>query len=644
MGNNNYRWEISHIETVDIQDEDADINDIIVFINGAASEIIRIELKKWVSLNYAKQVAINVIKKKILKEGFDFWKLIEEVIKINPISVLLIWKSKEIDWEESRKKYEQFITIPNSERLDILFLSLPNPIYKNIGIDDLDYYWVLPNNSIVRTLSDDSVISIGLAKLATEAYKRGWYNVGICHWDNLVGSDKYGDYKLSPNDYAIMALSLKVKVVGISILASGRNYFVEMLIQRIRELAKYSNIPCPEIIVWGPQATFDKYKTATQLGLNDNQVIEGRAVEAMLKYIDNVTWRRSDYENMDYTDLIDPAFLQLPSIKNSSITIGLNVISTWWKSCIGHQACDYCTAYFLGHKIDIPFSKIKQQIDLFYDYWFRTLESNDNFINLAKTEERERFLEIAEYAQNKWMMISLLLTRPDVLASVSLYDLKRIKNSWVRNIFLWIESWNAKTIKAMWRSNNPGHYFKLVEKACEKLWQAGFPWISFSVILWYPTECIIKWDWRRSDRETFEFLTKLKTIIKNCNIDSKILIVAPLFDLSPWSIIAKRFIRDSSNQDALDIYIKKSMNWYFSLVSELSNQYDMSFDELIFSSETQEKILDFLEQYVIGLENLLISFPYKAYVHSLLNRLFFRLKKTCNLKFLRKYRRKCRPL
>jgi hypothetical protein len=214
-----------------------------------------------------------------------FSNLIKMIIEKHPILSIYFEKEIQADWRKVRKKYEPLITMSDRTKdLDILLINIPVFNYfNNYNIESID---TISDNIVIR----HNTVSGWLAKLASEINKRWWYSVWICYWNNIYWriNDSYTRFR--PIDFSLMALSMNIDVLWISILSIRELPYAKILIEQTKKIAKYTNKKCPEFIIGGPQATLDRDQTANTLGIKINNVIKWRWVKEALIFIDNLKW------------------------------------------------------------------------------------------------------------------------------------------------------------------------------------------------------------------------------------------------------------------------------------------------------------------------------------------------------------------
>lgn len=528
-------------------------------------------------------------------------------------------------WE---KRYQQFVTLQEGKTdPDLLLFALPND--HNI---DLDARW--PHDiSLTYNLFDYSAFPSGLAMLATRAAERGNYSAGICYSDSLFAADSQKNtHPFTPYEAAMTALSSQAGVIGISLISSMNLEFARTMIEQAKSICAEKGIEPPMFIVGGPQASLDHTRTAETLGIPQDCVVRGRGEEGLLRLLDRKFERQSYYQGIKDDVLFDPLFAQLPEFKDYKAEyarvgfrpIGISAISIGGVTCVGENPCAFCTAYHLGKRREIPEQDVYAQIDLLKQAKYTYIDIQDNFINLVRPTERERFLRILEYMRRddekgKPLHISSFLTRPDLLALTPPEVLTRIKELKVGSVFLGIESGDTQTLLEMERARGgeaaANQYLQRTLEACRMLKNAGIK-TALSSIVAYPVDGA---DGREADRRTLEHLSLLIregseiSLMEGAEYAGKIeVLMNPVLPF-PGSKLYQELIGRGASPQALDSYAAETQQAKIDFFTAITHRHDENeeytdFETLLLRKdpETMNKLLDFFDDCRQRLNDLLV--------------------------------------
>lgn len=424
---------------------------------------------------------------------------------------------------------------------DILFITIP-PVY------DLENFTIPEDLS--NKVADHP--NTGLAFLATQISDRTEYKAAICYGHQIkLQNDKSNEKSyININQLSKICLESEAKIIGLSLMSPLELKYSRKLIDKIKLLASSNfNYP-PVFIVGGTQATLDKNRTSKILNIKNEYIIPGRGLVSLLRHMDNILKKKSNFKKINYSDPVSPDFLKIyndeTNRSNSQIIPNLNVLSSGGRGCINNNTCSFCTAYFLGSKKHVKESDFFSQINKLATHGMKSVLASDNSINLSNEKDRISFLKRIKYAHSKGVPVIHFLSRPDSISMTPIHYLERLNLYSVQSILLGIESGNLCTISAMKKypiKNNESDYLFHCENAAKKLIMACIKPI-FSFILGYPVQNI---DGRNADFETITFLRKLMILT-----DFKATFEIHLIHLAPGSGLYSDLLKRGASQENLD--------------------------------------------------------------------------------------------
>ena len=499
-------------------------------------------------------------------------------------------QEKTVNWEKLwGERYERFVTNPRGhEKPDLLLFSVPNSVVREN--DD----W--PEGKLTAGTIIDARLSTGLAVLATTAEKNN-IKTGVCYTHATYARNENNENCGGPNpkEAAMIALSSGADSIGLSLLWSLDLDYVKKMTSHMREVSKTTGREMPKIIVGGPQASLDAAKTASTLDIPLENVVVQRGESKLVELISDVKTN-----DIDKPNLFDARFLMPPG-SNGFNPVVMNLISTGGLSCIGTDPCSFCNAYHLGKRNNIPETVATEQIDLLKQAGFFNIMAADNFINTAKSEERERFLRILKHAQDQNVFIGSFLTRPDLLAKTPNETLSKVRQYGTRSVHVGIESGNIETLVAMRRvqgKTSANRYLKDTITACEKVARVGLH-CTLGAILAYPTEATIEKS-IENDRQTLAHMKKLIDTVEPGGFPPSVEVqISPVWILSGSALYAE-MVKRGATPEQLDAYtVKLKVEWENLVDKIIGGGDDVRRLHKVLSDakeEDIETILDFLTQ------------------------------------------------
>lgn len=517
--------------------------------------------------------------------------------------------SKEINWShEWEGKYKQFVTtLPGKENLDLLLFTLPS----NESVNSTDW----PEDKILVPLSLMHIqATTGLAQLATKADENS-INTGICYSHSFVaGNGELVDGKrenygfINPHNAAMMALSSGAKSVGLSLQSSLDLIYAEEMVTEMRNISIENDRPLPRILVGGPQATLDKVGTQSRLKIEEENVIQGRGEVRLMKALGVDT---NDDNEQGGTDF-DPLFLQMPGDNHKLSAISLSFVSTGGLACIGKEPCSFCNAYNLGSRIEKPEQDTINQIKALSKIGIFAIQAADNFINLAKSEEADRFVRILKAAKETGVLTPKFLTRPDLLSRTDADILAEVRK-YANQVFLGIESGNIDTLLAMKRvmggKVQAESYLQSTLKACEMLKDQNFD-IILSGMLAFPINATPE-KCRKADSETLDRFRNLMNVGQSENNFISIQI-DPVWMLA-GSAIYKEMISRGATPESLEEYNLETRKDWVKIIDKVGGE-NSDLETVILEGNKQklDQILDYLDGRRKKLDSLVVNKFLKA--------------------------------
>ena len=401
-------------------------------------------------------------------------------------------------------RYAQFVAQHEPEtKPDVLLINIPD--YRSSWPE-----W--PKERVEVGMSDRARPNIGLAQLAAIVENHTGLKAGVVNNDVGIGIDNRL-IPFPPSEMAALIVASGASYVGLSLVSSLNLPYAREVVEGVRKLAPERQI---DFMVGGPQASLDGERTAAVLGIDRTHVLGGRGEQQILRHLGLAEDKIPPLEELQD---FDPVFLKPVGINQPPKIAMMNLISTGGTACLGKEPCAFCTAYFMGERREIPLEAVKRRIDLLKEYGVVGIEANDNFINLARAEERDRFREILAYAKERGIIIMSFLTRPELLVKTPDDILKEFKDSGGLSIFVGVESGDPRTLKMMNRTGGrPEDYLKFCREAAEKLGRHSFK-SYFSFVFGFPDLDNPRWNGVAADMRSLELAAELMKLAGGAETD-----------------------------------------------------------------------------------------------------------------------------
>ena len=398
-------------------------------------------------------------------------------------------QEREIQWQ----RWSKFIACGENNislnSLDVLIVVPPVNYREKINISD--------SESIEPVLVEEDVgkqISIGSTLLASEAERYGLKS-GILYGEHTRIKRGNGEIAaFSPAETAKAILASRAKLVGVSLFFPNS---LEWLKQVRLEIEKQSggSADLPRIITGGSLSSLASKKVREDLMLDEESVVVGRGFPELRNNLILVGGVEPE-DKVDPEERFNPNFLIPPGSKNlgegkSNLIYSLYFINNGGGlGCLGGRACEYCGGWYLGEKQKLNVDKVKKQIDLMASVGIKYLSPADNYINTSNTQEANRFIELAKYAQERGMTITSFFIRPEFAAKTDMNVLAELVRYGVNSAYMGVEFTNAELLYQTGRiseNRTAQEYLETTRRAFEKLIKVDPDFkVTLSVMLAYP--------------------------------------------------------------------------------------------------------------------------------------------------------------
>ncbi len=133
-------------------------------------------------------------------------------------------------------------------------------------------------------------------------------------------------------------------------------------------------------------------------------------------------------------------------------------------------SCTFCTTPMLRTLAKEPTYRersaknVVDEIEYLVNNWARRIIFNDDLFCINSTKSHTRAMEIADEIIKRWIKVSYKVQlRVDSITNTDTHLLEKLYESWLREVFLWIESGSDKTLETFWKKTTKTSNFAAIK-------------------------------------------------------------------------------------------------------------------------------------------------------------------------------------